>query len=681
MADVALVLMPYASVERPSVALGTLHACLVRAGISARALHATLRFADAIGLFAYESINASAISHRMGEWTFAEAAFPGADLGAGEYLATLSGLLGDPPGFVEQLLEVRRLAGELVDRVAEEILDGRPKIVGCSSVFQQQTASLALLRRVRELDPSVVTMLGGGNCEGIMGWVAHQSFDWVDYVVSGEADELLAPLCHDIFEHGRDVPAARLGPGVFGPGHRVQADAPARDEALYARVARMDAVPAPLYDEYFAELSRSRFRRHVRPGISIETARGCWWGEKSHCAFCGISDSGMLFRAKPAQQVLDELESLSARYGITRFVTADNIIEPSYFDRLMPHLAAAGRDYALFYQTKANLKRHQVALLAEAGVRWIQPGIESLDDRVLRLLSKGASAAINVQLLKWCRNYGVWLLWNLLFGAPGEDDAWYEEVAEWLPLIVHLQPPGSGELSAIRYNRFSPYFERSADFGLDLVPFWSYRHTYPHGAQRLAQQAYYFDDRRDVAGSLRFGTRRGVRLVNERLREWAALFLDFDSAPIPTLRAGAPVLAMAAAGERLIVRDTRPCAVAPRHELDLLESRVYRACDVAVPAAALAAQFAGVDVGAILAALRARKLIHDFGGRLLALAVDDPPAPYPDPFDFPSGLLLRHPLAAPRGPEPEVSAWDLPLAALFAAPSAADSSHDRSVSK
>lgn len=674
MPDVSLVLMPYASVERPSVALGTLHACLERAGISTRAMHATVRFADAIGLFAYEGINSSAISHRMGEWTFAAAAFPDADLHPDEYLGTLSDILGDPPGIVDQLLEVQRIAGELIDRVAGEILDERPRIVGCSSVFQQQCASLALLRRIRELDPDVVTMLGGGNCEGIMGWVTHQSFDWVDFVVSGEADELIAPLCRDIFEHGRDVPATRLGPGVFGPAHRAHI-APPAEEALYARVTRMDVVPAPLYDEYFGELSRSRFRDHVLPGISIETARGCWWGEKHHCSFCGISDSGMVFRAKPPRQVLDELDSLSARYGINRFVTADNIIEPSYFERLMPFLAGAGRDYALFYQTKANLKRQQVALLAGAGVRWIQPGIESLDDRVLPLLAKGASAAINVQLLKWCRNYGVWMLWNLLFGAPGEDDVWYEQTAEWLPLIYHLQPPSSGELSAIRYNRFSPYFEKAGEFGLDLVPFWSYRHTYPHDETRRAQQAYYFDDRRDVAGSLRPGTRRGVRLVNERLREWTSLFIDFDSAPIPTMRAGAPALTARAFGDRLIIRDTRPCAVAPLHELTPLESRIYRACDAAVMPSAIVNQLTGgIDLDAVLAGLRERRLIHDFGGRVLALAVDDPPSPYRDPFDFPAGLLLREP------PEPDLSAWDVPVTALFPA-FASNSTQDRSASK
>ena len=397
MHDVVLVLMPYASVERPSVALGTLQACLERESVSTKALYGNVRFADEIGLQGYESINTAAIINRIGEWTFAAAAFPDKDLRSQVYLDTLTSALGDPPGLVEQLKRVREMAGAFVDRMAEAVLEHRPRIVGCSSVFQQQCASLALLRRIRELDPAVVTMLGGGNCEGEMGWVTHQSFDWVDFVVSGEADDVIAPLCRAVLDTGREVPASVLGPGVFGPIHRTDGHTPSPlTEALYSRVERMSRVPAPMYDDYFDELDRSRFKAHVIPGITIETARGCWWGQKHHCSFCGISDSGMPFRAKPAEQVIGELDMLYARHGINRFVTADNIIEPSYFDTLMPALVVADRDFALFYQTKANLKRNQVALLADAGIRWIQPGIESLDDRVLPLLAKGASAATNV---------------------------------------------------------------------------------------------------------------------------------------------------------------------------------------------------------------------------------------------------------------------------------------------
>lgn len=33
--------------------------------------------------------------------------------------------------------------------------------------------------------------------------------------------------------------------------------------------------------------------------LVLEGARGCWWGEKHHCTFCGLNGSLMKFRSKP----------------------------------------------------------------------------------------------------------------------------------------------------------------------------------------------------------------------------------------------------------------------------------------------------------------------------------------------------------------------------------------------
>ncbi len=98
--------------------------------------------------------------------------------------------------------------------------------------------------------------------------------------------------------------------------------------------------------------------------------------------------------------MLADLSELSARYGVKRVQFVDNILDMSFFKTLSPRLAASGEEYSLFYETKANLKRDQVELLAKAGVRWIQPGIESLDDNALALIAKGNSTTINLQLLK-----------------------------------------------------------------------------------------------------------------------------------------------------------------------------------------------------------------------------------------------------------------------------------------
>ena len=73
---------------------------------------------------------------------------------------------------------------------------------------------------------------------------------------------------------------------------------------------------------------------------------------------------------------------------------------------MLPVLADWGRT-TVWYETKANLSRDQVRTLAEARVNRIQPGIESLSDKSLRLMRKGSTKAVNLQLLRWCAEYGV----------------------------------------------------------------------------------------------------------------------------------------------------------------------------------------------------------------------------------------------------------------------------------
>src|SRR5689334_21736757 len=101
----------------------------------------------------------------------------------------------------------------------------------------------------------------------------------------------------------------------------------------------------------------------------------------------------------------------------------------------MPRLVGDARRYELVYETKSNLRKDEVELLAAAGVSELQPGIESFSTPVLERMGKGATRLLNVQVLKWCAELGVKVSWNLLYGFPGEDPREYEAMAELLPLL------------------------------------------------------------------------------------------------------------------------------------------------------------------------------------------------------------------------------------------------------
>ena len=585
--EICLVSMPYAAVERPSIALGLLSAELRGAGIGVECRYAGLDFAARIGLREYDAVLGSKTSLFIGEWSFAAAAFPELRAIDSEYLTACAAeiKLRAPKRFLRSL---RKEAERFVDELAEEIVAQRPRIVGCSSTFQQHTASIALLRAIRQRDPEIITMIGGTNCESVMGMAARRSFPWIDFVVSGEADELIVPFVRSLLEHGRDV-AVPHGVIDHATAHTL--------EAPRASVWSVDAIPTPDYDDYFSALERSPLRGHILPALVVETSRGCWWGAKSHCTFCGLNGGNMSYRAKSPARAVEEFHRLAARYGIRRFTVVDNIMDMQYHQHVLPQLA--GHGYDIFYETKANVRRHHMQGFSDAGVRSIQPGMESFHDEILRLLAKGNKAWMNVQLLKWAAELAMEISWVFLIDVPEQRDEWYFEMLSWLPMISHLSPPVYA--TPIQFIRFSPYHRDAAKYGFDLVPEPAYAYLYPLNDDEMQQLAYYFVERQST---------RIPGLGQRLLVAWLGVWRDSERARLEMRRDG----------DAIAIIDTRSCRTAEHHRLEGLAARVYLACDEATERRSLRERFGDVDD--VIASLLADHLLLELGGKLLALAVD-----------------------------------------------------------
>ncbi|MBT8399201.1 MAG: RiPP maturation radical SAM C-methyltransferase, partial [Rhodothermia bacterium] len=325
----------------------------------------------------------------------------------------------------------------------------------------------------------------------------------------------------------------------------------------------LDELPFPNYDDYFDQLSRSTGRFDVE--LPFESARGCWWGAKHHCTFCGLNGADMTFRRKSPARLLEEVRSLYSRYGdrIRGMFDVSNILDMKYFDDFIPGLSrlAASDDFYIFVETKSNLSRSQVAALADARVNRIQPGIESLSTPILRLMRKGCTSLQNIELLKWCQLSGVRPEWNLLYGFPGEDRDEYDRQIELMPLLHHLPPPAN--VGPVRVDRFSPYFETPEDFGITaLCPQAPYRHVYRVPPDELDNIAYYFDFECPTLRTDGYATalEAGVRRWEEAFGHVELLGYRLD--------------------DSLMIHDTRACAVqewtpleGPQaHAIELLES-------------------------------------------------------------------------------------------------------------
>jgi ribosomal peptide maturation radical SAM protein 1 len=299
----------------------------------------------------------------------------------------------------------------------------------------------------------------------------------------------------------------------------------------------LDALPLPDFDDYVAQRQAAGLE-HLDLTLTLESSRGCWWGERQHCTFCGLNDTGMTHRRKGHERFAWELETIVGRYRPRFLYMTDNILPTEHYDGFMEWAGGSGLGVDYFYEIKSNVRRRQVAALSRARVSSVQPGIESFSTRVLSLMRKGVTAIHNVAFLRLAREYGILPTYSLLVGFPGEDEGEYARVAAEIPKLSHLRPPAA--IAEVEFHRFSPYHQEPGAFGLRLRPWAQYEHLYPFAPEVVARLAYVFeaDERRPLDYAVPMA---------EEIRRWAAMY-DEERCTLTWSRAESDVT----------VRDRRP---------------------------------------------------------------------------------------------------------------------------
>lgn len=537
--------MPFGSVTWPSLGLGTIKAQLDAAGVESRLLNLNFQLARMMGFAQYETI-ARFKGHetQVSEWLFADACWrkkfgPDED----EFVKLCGTELGNIPKVTDIGAYLLRIRDQVVPAFLEwaylEIVkDGVPKVVAFSCMFFQTIASLALGRMLKERHPEIVLAYGGACFHEDMGRELFRGTPWIDVVSIGEADGQVVPLFQAL-ERG-ERPTDLAGIITRDASGQVIAGPPPRS----ATSAELDALPDPNYDSFFAAAAAVGLADSPawleRVTCAYETSRGCWWGQKSHCTFCGLNGQGMGYREKNAENALAQMRRLVAKYPVSRIDATDNILSMKYFKSVVPALIeqpllggpgslVEGKPIKLFFEVKANLSRQHIQALNAAHIVEVQPGIESLSTGILDAFDKGVTALQNVYFLKLCREYNVIPGWNILIRVPGETAADYAAMEALVPTIMHLSPP-SGGAPRIECHRFSPYYSKQGVFAENIRAAAWYHGLFPADRFDLDKVAYYFD----VTWKNTIGD-PGYDKILELVREWRQRWFG-DSVPRLELR-------------------------------------------------------------------------------------------------------------------------------------------------
>lgn len=595
MARIVLVQMPFYTLCRPSISLSLLRGVLEQDGHEAEVRYLNSDYARRVGVNLYRAISDVLASDTL----YGEMVFSAMPLGAGddpeaEEAARRHMESRNIPGWLIGALP--HLAAQARNLVLEQSLaiarDGFD-LAGFTTTFNL-APSLAMAQQLRSIGAGPPVALGGASVEGVMGEAVIRLFPAVDYVCTGEGEKAVLSLARHI--DAGDVDGAPI-PGIISRA-RPKASRPASWQNL-------DELPVPRYDDWLAQLAAAGVDL-PKSGmiIPIETSRGCWYGAAQHCTFCGLNGESLAFRSKSPAVVIRDIDE-ALRYGIANIQAVDNILDSRYFHSVLPELARQRHGATLFYEIKSKMTRDQVQLMAQAGIRIVQPGIESLSTPVLKLMRKGVDAYHNIRLLRWCEELGIVPGWNILYGFPREDKRDYLDMLRILPLLYHLPPPHTCH---VRLDRFSPLdFDGPALGVARRWPAEPSRYIYGIADRELLDLVYYFEFEADDGNDPDEYAKPLKRLV----QDW---------------RAGYPSSALARAdtGAGCWVFDTRPIARTERAWLARPELDVLKRADGGIRRTALE-DGAGPETLAAIGKLIDLGWLLPVDGRLLSLVVDYTP--------------------------------------------------------
>jgi ribosomal peptide maturation radical SAM protein 1 len=547
MYKIALVSMPFAAADIPSIALAQLRAAVTQKlgdRVHCDVFYLNLDLVNYLGLPLYQMISQSVEANTagLGDWFFSTDAFPEqpdqSDLYLGRHFSEQRAQLA---AVKPQLLAKRKTVGQFLRGLIDRYRLPDYQLIGFTSMFSQNVASFAMAKRLKEKRPETLIVMGGANCEAPMGAVIAKHVQPVDFVFSGPALSSFPRFVEHVL-NGETERCHQI-PGVLSR-RKLALMSVGQCLEIGEELSIDEKLPLD-YEDYFTALGSKIRGSQIKTRLPFETSRGCWWGERSHCTFCGLNGTTMKYRAMEPNLAVEHLQELFDRYGsrVAEFESVDNILPREYLTDVLPRLSPPDNT-SLFYEIKADLKEHEMAVLERARVTRIQPGIEALSTSTLRLMKKGTTAFQNLRFLMHCHRYGITPNWNLLVGFPGEPESVYEKYYNDIPLLTHLYPPGG--VYPIRFDRFSPYHKLASEYSLKLQPSEFYSMIYPFPKEDLNHLAYFFRDE-DLNAPYLVNTSRWLGRLRERVAQWWALWE----------RSPKPELVFEENGDGVLIRDSR----------------------------------------------------------------------------------------------------------------------------
>ena len=331
----------------------------------------------------------------------------------------------------------------LMKRWAKKILKEKPKVVCFSVVFTSQLVSLMLAREIKKISKDTIIVFGGFNCN--FPTEAKKALDsyYVDVLVKGEGEIILADLISKI-QKGNLEKIEKCQGAIIRKGNKFI------DCGERTLIKNLDELPFPDFSDLPMEKYTNKYM------LPILMSRGCI----NKCVFCIEHKFAKYFRSRSAENVLEEIKMRLQDYSERKYFNFnDSLINGNIreLEKLCDLLIE--EDLGIEWEGNATITKslnlNLLKKMKKSGCTRLIYGVESASQKVLDSMGKRFKVEEARKVIRDTHKSGIKPITNWIIGFPTETETDFNKTLNFIKensKYMYVGPPWGSSCVLMPYN-------------------------------------------------------------------------------------------------------------------------------------------------------------------------------------------------------------------------------------
>jgi len=329
--------------------------------------------------------------------------------------------------------------GVSYEKVFNMIKEEFPDVIGITSTTPAFVNAKKVASFIRSELPRVKTIIGGAQVSAL----PHETMETglFDIGVLGEGELTIEKLFKN-YENNDFKELDKINGIVYVNENGIH------QNEKQEFINNLDSIPLParhllLHPKFYQPTPASC--RRVPYAVMI-TSRGC----PAQCTFCDRKIFGESYRMRSTANLFEEIEEVVSKYGVreVRFFDDTFTVKKKRVYEICDEFERRKLNVIWTCLTKVvNVDGPMLMRMKKAGCWQVLFGLESGDDRMLKLLRKGNTVEKNKKAIRLAKEAGMEVRGDFIVGTPGET---WESLERTVQFAIDMK------LDYAHFNKFNP---------------------------------------------------------------------------------------------------------------------------------------------------------------------------------------------------------------------------------